>query len=113
MPQFVAGVTLVAGAVLVAAPGRVSRPLGLDGQDPALRLVGASDLVLVPGLLRGRPRWPWMFGRAALNLAQAAYLHSVAPGSSSPELLTGGARVLVGLTALDGVTGLALRRARS
>ena len=54
-----------------------------------------------------------MFGRAALNLAQAAYLHSVAPGSSSPELLTGGARVLVGLTALDGVTGLALRRARS
>ena len=113
MPQFVGAVTLVAGAVLVAVPGRVSRSLGLDGQDPALRLVGASDLVLVPGLLRGRPRWPWMIGRAALNLAQAAYLRSVAPGSSSPELLTGGARVLVGLTALDGVTGLALRRARS
>ncbi len=113
MPQFVGGVTLVAGAVLVAAPDRVAGPLGLDDQDPALRLLGVSDLVLVPGLLRGRPRWPWMIGRAALNLAQAAYLRSVAPGSSSPGLLTGGARVLVGLTAVDGVTGLTLRRARS
>jgi hypothetical protein len=110
MPRFVGGVTLVAGAVLLAAPDRLSGALGLEGQDPALRLIGASDLVLVPGLLRGRPRWPWMIGRAALNLAQASYLRSVAPGSSSPGLLTRGAGVLVGLTGVDGATGLALRR---
>lgn len=108
MPVFVGGVTLVAGVVLLAAPGRVSGRLGLDGEDAALRAVGLSDLVLVPGLLRGRPRWPWMVARAALNLAQAAYLHGVAPRSSSPRALERGAVVLVGLTAVDGATGLML-----
>lgn len=36
---------------------------------------------------------------------------AVAPQSSSPGVLNGGAVLLVGLTAIDGVTGLALRRA--
>jgi hypothetical protein len=52
-----------------------------------------------------------MVGRAALNLGLAAYLLGVAPQSSSPEVLEGAAGVLVGLTVLDGATGLALRRA--
>lgn len=108
-PAFVGWVTLGAGAALVAAPGRVSRPLGLDGQDTALRAIGLSDLVLVPGLLRGRPRWPWMAGRAALNLGLVAYLHGVAPQSSSPERLRAGAALFAGLTAVDGATALALR----
>jgi len=111
MPVFVGCVTLVAGTALAAAPGRVTGPLGLDGQDLAVRAIGVSDLVLVPGLLRGSPRWPWMVGRAALNLAIAAYLHGVAPQSSSPRVLEGGAALLAGLTAVDGAAGLALRRA--
>jgi hypothetical protein len=111
MPVFVGWVTLGAGAALTAAPGRVADALGLEGQDAAVRAIGVSDLVLVPGLLRGSPRWPWMVGRAALNLGLAAYLLGVAPQSSSPEVLEGAAGVLVGLTALDGATGLALRRA--
>ena len=113
MPVFVGCVTLAAGAALVAAPGPVTRLLGLDGQDTAMRAIGLSDLVLVPGLLRGDPRWPWMVGRAALNLGLAAYLHGVAPQSSSPGMLKGGAGLFVGLTAVDGATGLALRRAGS
>jgi len=113
MPAFVGCVTLAAGAALLAAPRLATKPLGLDGQETAMRLIGASDLVLVPGLLRGNPRWPWMIGRAALNLAVAAYLHGVAPQSSSPGLLKRGAGVFVGLTAVDGATGLALRRAGS
>jgi hypothetical protein len=112
-PTFVGCVTLVAGTTLVAAPQRMSGPLGLEGQDTALRAVGLADLLLVPGLLRGSPRWPWMIGRAALNLATAAYLQSLAPQSSSPGLLSGGARLLAALTAVDGATGLALRRRRS
>ena len=48
-----------------------------------MRLIGAADLVLVPGLLRGEPRWPWMIGRAALNLAMAAYFLGV--GGKSRE----------------------------
>jgi len=112
-PTFVGGVTLVAGAVLVVAPRSATGPLGLKGQEAAMRAIGLSDLVLVPGLLRGNPRWPWMIGRAALNLGLAAYLHGVAPQSSYPEGLKGGAGVLLGLTAVDGATGLALRRAGS
>ncbi len=112
-PTFVGCVTLVAGTTLVAAPQRLTGPLSLEGQDLAVRAVGLADLVLVPGLLRGRPRWPWMIGRAALNLATAAYLNSLAPRSSSPGMLTAGARLLAALTVVDGATGLALRRSGS
>ncbi len=110
LPTFVGCVTLAAGTALAVAPGRVTRPLGLHGQDAALRAIGLSDLVLVPGLLRGSPRWPWMVGRAALNLAMAAYLHGVAPQSSSPGIARSGAGLLVALTAVDGTAGLVLRR---
>jgi hypothetical protein len=107
MPVLAGCVTLVAGAALVAAPGRAAELLGIEGQTTAVRAIGVSDLVLVPGLLGGSPRWPWMVGRAALNLAQAAYLHAAAPRSSPARALTG---VLAGLTVVDGATGLALRR---
>ena len=113
LPAFVGGVTLVAGLALLAAPGRVGGRLGLDDQDAALRAIGASDLVLVPGLLLGRPRWPWMVARSALNLALAAYLHGVAPRSSSPRALERGAGLFIGLTAVDGAAGLMLRRIES
>jgi hypothetical protein len=112
-PLFVGCVTLLAGTVLVAAADRVCDGLGLDGQKRAVRVVGASDLVLVPGLLGGRPRWPWMLGRAALNVAQAGYLHRMAPRSASPAALERGAALLLGLTVVDGATALALRRAGS
>ena len=109
MPVFAGYVTLAIGAALVAAPRLVTGPLGLDGQEPAVRAIGVSDLVLVPGLLRGRPRWPWMLARAALNLGDAAYLRRVAPRSSSPALLSAGGGVMVALTVVDGATALALR----
>jgi hypothetical protein len=102
MPAFVGCVTLVAGSALIAAPRLATKPLGLDGQETAMRLIGASNLVLVPGLLRGEPRWPFMVGRAALNLGVAAYLHGVSA--------RGPAAAFVGLTAVDGATALALRR---
>jgi hypothetical protein len=111
MPVIVGWVTLVGGAALLAAPRLATGPLGLDGQDLAVRVIGVSDLVLVPGLLRGEPRSPWMVGRAALNLAVAAYLRGVASQSSSPRLVKGTAGVFICLTAIDGATGLALRRA--
>ena len=112
-PLFVGCVTSVAGTVLVAAPDRVCDRLGLEGQRRAMRALGVSDLVLVPGLLRGRPRWPWMLGRAALNVAQAGYLHRMAPRSAAPTALGRGAALLLGLTVVDGATTLALRRAGS
>ena len=109
MPVFAGCATLAIGAALVAAPRSITGPLGLEGQDGAVRAIGVSDLVLVPGLLRGSPRWPWMLARAALNLGDAAYLRRVAPRSSSPALLRAGAGVMVALTVVDGATALALR----
>jgi hypothetical protein len=113
MPAFVGCATLAIGGALVVAPRLLTGPLGLDGQDAALRAIGASDLVLVPGLLAGRPRWPWMVGRAALNLAVAAYLRGIAPQSTAPSWANGGAGVMFGLTVVDGATALVLRRARA
>ena len=63
--------------------------------------------MLVPGLLRGEPRWPWMVGRAALNLAMAAYLMGAATQSRRPHGERR-RRALLGLTVVDGATGLAL-----
>ena len=68
-----------------------------------MRAIGVSDLVLVPGLLRGDPRWPWMAARAVFNLGDAVYLHRVARSGA-------GAAAMLALTALDGTTALALRR---
>jgi len=112
LPVFVGYVTLAAGAALAAAPGRVTGPLGLDGQDMAVRAIGLLDLVLVPGLLRGSPRWPWMVGRTALNVATAAYLHGGA------AVLIAGSAERSSSSALGPhrggrVAGLALRRAES
>ena len=111
--MFVGCVTLAAGLLLIAGPGRLSGLLGLEGQEPALRVIGASDLVLVPGLLRGRPRGPWMIRRAPRKHGHPPNQRGVAPQSSSPEGLNGGAGLLLGLTVVDGATGLALRRAGS
>jgi hypothetical protein len=111
MPLIAGWVTLAIGAGLVAAPGRVSGQLGLHGREPAVRALGVADLVLVPGLLRGRPRWPWMAARAALNIADAAYLRAAAPHSSAPGALNTGVVLLAGLTAADGAAALALWRA--
>jgi hypothetical protein len=73
-------VTTIAGAALTAAPNRAGPLVGLA--DPfAARLVGLADLALVPGLLRGRPRWPWLAARAALNMTIIGYALQSARGN--------------------------------
>jgi len=111
VPTFVGAVTLVAGGALVATPATFTRPVGLEDQDLAVRAVGLADLVLVPGLFGGRPRWPGMAGRAALNLAQAAYFDAVAPRAKKSRLVRGAAATLVGLSVVDASSALMLRRA--
>jgi hypothetical protein len=111
MPQAVGVVTLAAGVALVAAPGVTTRALGLEGEETAVRLVGAADLALVPGLLLGRPRWPWMAARAGLNLAQAGWFAGAAGRAKAPALARGSAAALAALTAVDAPTAVALRRA--
>lgn len=92
-PQLVGTITLVVGAALAVAPRRATGPLGLDGQETAVRVVGVTDLVVAAGLLGRRPAWPWMAARAALNVA----------------LLPRAPRTFAILTVLDGGTALTLR----
>ena len=68
----VAVITTVIGGALTTAPARVGPLVGLTSPRAAL-VVGLADLGLVPGLLRGRPRWPWLAARAGLNLAIIGY----------------------------------------
>ena len=110
MPVLVGVVSGAIGAALVARPQLATGPLGLSGEDAAMRFIGATDLILVPGLLRGEPRWPWMLTRAALNLGVAAYLARAASQASSPAPAQAAAAAMVALTVADGATGLSLRR---
>ena len=65
--------TAVAGTALLVAPERLGPVIGLTGTRDT-RLVGILDLVLVPGLLFGTPRWPWLAARAASNVATAGFV---------------------------------------
>ncbi|MER7078297.1 hypothetical protein SAMN02982929_05767 [Saccharopolyspora kobensis] len=66
LADVVGPVTLGMGVGLAAAPEKVGGALGLDRR--FARSVGIIDLALAPGLLLGRPKWPWMAARAGLNL---------------------------------------------
>ena len=108
VPKLVAGITLVAGAALAASPGPVTGVLGLDDQQIPVRALGVADLLLVPGLFRGRSPSSWMVARSALSLAQAAYLDGVAARCAKPALAKAGAFTLYGLSAADITTAVML-----
>jgi hypothetical protein len=95
-PRLVGTITLGVGAALLARPQLAAGPLGLAGREADVRVVGLVDLVAGYGLLRRRPAWPWMAGRAALNVAMLA---------RSPQ----GRRTFAILTLLDGGTAVVLR----
>lgn len=99
--------TLAIGLGLVTAP----RPLGsLSGlTDPrTARAVGLLDLALVPGLLVGAPRWPWLSARAAANVATAAVLARQGGGKA---LTSAGALAI--LTVVDGAAARRLHADRT
>ncbi|MET3803213.1 hypothetical protein ABIB25_000197 [Nakamurella sp. UYEF19] len=72
----------LAGGALAAFPRSVGPLIGL--RNPLhCRVIGLLDLALVPGLLWGRPRGPWLMARAAVNLPMAAFALSQARGTHS------------------------------
>lgn len=109
---FVGLATLPIGAAILLAPERVGRALKLGDHPTALRAIGVADLALVPGLLAGRRRLPWMAARAGLNVAIAAYCVSLArsEGNIGPKIA---ASALAVATAADARTILALREGES
>jgi hypothetical protein len=103
-------ITLPIGVALVIAPSRVGRFLHLGDAPGALRAIGASDLVLVPGLLAGSRRWQWMTARAGLNLVIAAYCMRVVRWEGAVGAKVGAIAMVVA-TVADGRTIIALRHA--
>jgi len=99
--------TLLIGGALTVAPVRVGAMMGLT--DPrGARIVGLADLALVPGLIRGRPVWPWVAARGSLNLAIVAYGLALDRRDRRVRLA---AAALIGATVGDAVVLATLRRA--
>ena len=101
----VGAITGLAGCALAAVPAHAGPLMGLAEPRDA-RLIGLADLALVPGLLLGRPRWPWLAARAALNVPMAAYvLHR---GGKGPRARNARAFALTVTTATIGDLNAAL-----
>ena len=64
--------TAIAGSALLFAPNRLGPLIGLTARRD-VQLVGVLDLALAPGLILGRPQWPWLAARAVSNVATAAF----------------------------------------
>jgi hypothetical protein len=109
---FVGAVTTVAGGLLVASPEGVGRRAWIERPTSA-RILGAVDLALVPGLVAGRPRWPWMAARVAANLGTAAFYERIArrgPARIGPRAVAG---TLLALSVADASVVRTLRRVES
>ena len=102
-------VTLAMGTAFTLAPRRSAATLGLGNHPRFARTLGLVDLALAPGLFLGRPRWPWMAARAALNLVIARHYHIEARQSENPISARAGAVGMTTFTLVDGALALALR----
>jgi hypothetical protein len=83
--------SLAIGAALRLWPRQLGRLADLDPGEA--RLVALGDLAVVPGLIWGRRRRPWMIARGVINLAIVGLL-----------LRRRSARARIGAAALCGVT---------
>ncbi len=108
----VGAATIMIGAALVLSPRRTDTALGLGYQPARARAVGLVDLALGPGLLAGRPRWPWMAARATLNLVIASHYRAHAWVNPDLRRARTGAAAMTVLTVVDGAVAVTLLTSR-
>lgn len=104
-------VTAVAGSALLIAPTQLGPVIGLTARRDA-RLVGALDVALSPGLIFGRPRWPWLAARAASNVTTAVFVLRRAEGVTPRRVARAFTALLAVATVTDVLGVRALRRSR-
>ncbi|ASR37150.1 hypothetical protein BAY61_21565 [Prauserella marina] len=102
-------VTLAMGTALTVAPHRTAKALSLGDHPRFARTVGLVDLALASGLFLGRTRWPWMAGRAALNLVLARHYHAETRRAGNSSAARRMAIAMGALTLVDGAAAVALR----
>ncbi|MFG1837900.1 hypothetical protein ACGFH8_05600 [Micromonospora sp. NPDC049175] len=105
-------VTLGFGVVLTAMPRRSAAALGLGDRPVLAGAVGLTDLVVGSGVLLGRPRWPWMAARAALNLVLTGCYAAEANRPDGNRRARSGAIAMASLTVVDTALALALAKQR-
>ncbi|MEA2171718.1 MAG: hypothetical protein QOF76_5018 [Solirubrobacteraceae bacterium] len=93
------------GALLVARPQLGTAAAGTTDAT-AMRIIGAADMALIPGLLAGKPRWPWMVARLSLNVAIGRYL--LGTGSPKAKAIAAG---LAAVSVADARVAAALHKA--
>ena len=103
----VAGVSLAAGVLLLAAPSVAGKVLGVDCGPRMLRTIGLVDLALAPGLYFGRSKSTWMTARALSNPLIAAVTVAKARSKRAKVVAAG----LCGATVMDLRTASRLRTA--
>ena len=102
-------VTLGMGTALTLAPRPTASAIGLGGAAPGVRLLGLADLALGLALAARRPRWPWMMGRAVLNVVIAGRYRVAARAEPESRRAKLGAAGMAALTVFAGAVALTLR----
>ncbi len=105
-------VSIGIGATLTLAPTPTATTLGLGDQPSWARAIGLADLALGPGLLAGRPRWPWMAARAALNIVIVRHYRARARGNPNARRAGAGAAAMTALTVVDAAVASTLFASR-
>lgn len=103
-------VTAIVGTALVVAPARADAALGLGLSPMPARALGIADVVLAPGLLRGRPRWPWMVVRTVLNAVVAWAYAAASRRPGGHRRARRGALAMTVLVVVDGGVAVVLWR---
>lgn len=102
-------VTSIAGGGLLLAPNRAGPFIGLTAKRDA-QLIGTLDLALSPGLIFGRPQWPWLSARVVSNLATAAFVLQRSEGDIPLRNARTFSAIMVVATIFDSLTLRTLRR---
>jgi hypothetical protein len=98
------------GLAQLAMPRKMSRALGVDGNQRLVRLFGLRGVVAGAGILSQRRRAPWLFARVAGDALDLGAL-AVAMRSSRRRAAVGTAiAAVVAVTALDVICGGQLAR---